>query len=337
MLAILAILLVGILVFAAGCEKKESSDTDFAIARARATGLVKVKVSEVTHSIFYAPQYVAMGLGFFADEGLEIELTNAGGADKVMTAVMSGDANIGLCGPEQTVYVFNQGQANYPVNIGQLTQCDGSFIVAREPDSEFVIDKFKGKHILGGRKGGMPVMALEYTLVQNGITPGVDCVVDTSIAFDALPGAFIGGTGDYVSLFEPTAGSLESQGYGYIVKSLGELSGKIPYTCYNARLEYISQNRETVESFMAAVKKGQDFVQGHTASEIAEAIAPYFADTSMETLASVIERYKSIDAYASSPFLTEESFDLLLDILDNAGELSARLDYADIVLTDFMQ
>jgi len=322
--ALLATMLVGALVVSAGCAGKTDVE------------MIDVAVSEVTHSLFYAPQYVALGLGYFAEEGLNVEFTNAGGADKVMTAVMSGDADIGFCGPEQTVYVYNQGQTNYPINFAQLTQCDGSFIIAREPSPDFDINELRGKHILGGRKGGMPVMALEYTLKANGIVPGVDCIVDTSIAFDALSGAFISGTGDYVSLFEPTAGKLEEEGHGYIVKSLGELSGRIPYTVYNARKEFIEANPDIIEKFVTAIKKGQEYVLTHTGFEVAEAVIDYFPDTTLESIATVVERYKSVEAYAESPFLSEESYARLLDILDSAGELTARPPYSDLVLTDFM-
>ncbi|MCL1803024.1 MAG: ABC transporter substrate-binding protein [Eubacteriaceae bacterium] len=322
--AIMACIFAAVIAFS-GCAPKPES------------GIVTIKLSEVTHSIFYAPLYAAMDLGYFEDEGLKLELTNAGGADKVMTAVMSGDADIGLAGPEQTVYVLNQGQENGPINFAQMTQCDGSFIIAREYTDSFDISDFIGKHILGGRKGGMPVMALEYTLRRHGITPGEDCDVDTSIAFDALPGAFISGVGDYVSLFEPTASKLASEGHGFIVQSLGELSGKIPYTVYNAKKDYIENNTDTVRKFVSAVKRGQEYVQSHTPEEIAKAIAPYFPDDSVDHIASIVAQYKKIDAYASSPLISKESYELLLDILDSSGELTARPPYEALVLTDFMK
>ncbi|MDR1912877.1 MAG: ABC transporter substrate-binding protein [Clostridiales bacterium] len=319
-----ALMAAVVLVMLAGCGSSAKEDA-----------LTKITLSEVTHSLFYAPQYVAMGLGYFEEFGIQLEVFNGGGADKVMTAVMSGDAEIGLCGPEQTVYVYNQGNTNYPVTFAQLTKRDGSFIVGRESDENFTVEDFRGKHIIGGRKGGMPVMCLEYSLRMNGLIPGEDVTVDTSIAFDAMSGAFISGIGDFVTAFEPLAGNMENNGQGYVLMSLGELSGDIPYTAYNARREYIKKNPEIIRNFARAVSKGQDFVWNHTAKEIATIVAPYFADTKIEDIERVIERYKSIEAYARTTALSEKDYNHLLDVLDSAGELTARPPYTDLVSLEF--
>jgi len=326
----LVLLMAALLVALPGCSAKGTP--------AKEEGaLVKITLSEVTHSLFYAPQYVAMGLGYFEEEGIELEVFNGGGADKVMTAVMSGDAEIGLCGPEQTVYVYNQGNANYPITFAQLTNKDGSFILGREYVEDFTVEDFRGKFIIGGRKGGMPVMCLEYSLKQNGLVPGVDVEVDTSIAFDAMSGAFVSGIGDFVTAFEPLAGNMEKNGQGYILMSLGELSGDIPYTTYNARREFIEEHPEVIQGFTNAIMKGQDFVWSHTGKEVAEIVAPYFADTDLEDIERVVERYKSIEAYAKTPLLKEGDFDHLLDVLDSAGELTARPPYKDLVTTQFIK
>lgn len=230
--------------------------------------LKKVTVSEVTHSVFYAPQYAAINLGFFEEEGLELELSNGAGADKVMTAVLSGSVGIGFSGPEAAIYIYNEGKEDFAQVFAQLTQRDGAFILAREPDESFRWEKLKGKHLLPGRKGGVPYMTLEYVVKQNGLIPDVDVRFDNSISFDAMAGAFSGGTGDYVALFEPVASSLEKQGIGYIVASVGEESGEIPYTAYYAKKSFIEQNEATIKSFTNAVAKGLAWVQEHTAEEV---------------------------------------------------------------------
>ena len=232
---------------------------------------VTVRLNEVTHSVFYAPQYVAMELGFFADEGLDIELTNGGGADKVMTAVVSGGADIGLAGPESCIYIHGQGKDDLPVIFAQLTKRDGSFLVGRT-DAAFTWDDLRGKTILGGRKGGVPEMTLEYVMKQNGVTPQVDAVVDTSVQFAMMAGAFIGGQGDYVTLFEPTATEVEKAGHGYILCSIGEQSGEIPYTAYFANRSYLTANAGTVQRFTNAIARAQRWVAEHTDREVAEAI-----------------------------------------------------------------
>lgn len=299
--------------------------------------LTKVTLSEVTHSVFYAPQYAAINLGFFEEEGLELELSNAGGADKVMTAVLSGSVDIGFSGPEAAIYVYNEGREDFVQVFAQLTQCDGAFILAREPDDNFTWDKLKGAHLLPGRKGGVPYMTLEYVVKQHGLVPGVDVVFDNSISFDAMAGAFTGGTGDYVALFEPVASSLEEQGVGYIVASVGAESGEIPYTAYYANKSFIEKNGDLIQKFTNAVAKGQKWVQEHSAKEVAEAIAASFPDTDVKTLTQVVENYKAIDAWASVPAMKEESFARLQTVMQEAGELEKTAPYDEIINNTFAE
>ena len=322
-LLIAPLLIITILLFSfAGCQKQE---------------LKTIKVAEVTHSIFYAPLYAAISQGFFEEEGLQLEVTNSQGADKVLTAVISGDADIGFCGPEASVYVYNQGKEDYAISFAQLTKRDGSFIVAREPDPDFTFEKLKGKHVLGGRKGGMPLMSLEWVLKENGVDPVKDMNMDTSIQFAALAGAFKGGTGDYVSLFEPTALALEKEGVGYVVASLGLASGEVPYTCFNATKSFMAENPNEIQGFTNAIYKGQLWVQEHSYTEIVEAIIEFFPDTEMDDLIAVVKRYKDQDSWNNTPILSEHSFDHLQNILDSAGELDARAPYSDLVNTSFAE
>ena len=225
-----------------------------------------VRLSEVTHSVFYAPQYVALEQGFFADEGLKIELSNGGGADKVMTAVVSGQADIGLAGPEASIYVAQQGKEDPPVIFAQLTRRDGSFLVGRS-DGPFRWENLRGSTIIGGRAGGVPEMTLEYVLRQHGLTPGEDVTVDTSVQFNMMAGAFTGGGGDYVTLFEPTATEVEQAGKGYILCSIGQESGEIPYTAYFANRSYLTANAGTVQRFTNAIARAQRWVAEHTDRE----------------------------------------------------------------------
>ncbi|QIB68775.1 ABC transporter substrate-binding protein [Aminipila butyrica] len=291
----------------------------------------QVTVCEVTHSIFYAPQYVAMNLGFFEEEGIQIELSNGQGADKVMAAVLSDNVDIGFSGPEASIYVYNEGKDDHTQVFAQLTQRDGSFLVGREKDEDFSWDKVRGKVVLPGRKGGVPYMALEYVMRQNGVDPAKDTILDNSIQFALMAGAFTSGTGDYVTLFEPTASMLEAEGKGYIVASIGQESGEIPYTAYFAKQSFIRENEDLIQRFTNAVYKGQLWVQEHSAEEIAEAVAPSFPDTDMSILTTVVERYKSIDAWSADPILREEPFDLLQEVMTQAGELTKKADYNEVV------
>lgn len=297
--------------------------------------LKKVKVAEVTHSIFYAPQYVAHALGYFEEEGLDVEIILAAGADKVTAAVLSGDVEIGFCGSEATIYVYNNGEKDYLVTFAGLTKRDGSFIVSREKYDNFTLNNLKGKTIIGGRIGGMPEMTLEWTLKEAGLDVKSDLTIDTSIAFASMSGAFIGGTGDFVSLFEPNALQIEKQGYGYVVASLGELGGVVPYTAYNARKSYIEQNPDVIKSFTKAIQKGLDYVHSHSSSEIADVIIKYFPDTSRTDLEKIIERYKNIDSWFDTTYITEDNFNHIQEIAKNAGQLDNFSPFDKLVNNDY--
>ncbi len=309
----------------------------FTLTGCKKDELKTVRLIEVTHSLFYTPQYIAITQGFFEEEGLKIELTNGKGADKCMTALLSGEADIAFMGPEASVYVYNQGRDDYAINFAQLTQKDGSFLVGREPDPDFTFDKLKGKTIIGGRKGGMPEMTLEYVLKNNGLDLEKDVNVRTDIQFDVMAGAFIGGEGDYVTLFEPIAASLEKEGKGYVVASIGEEAGYIPYTAYCTTKDYIENEAEIVQSFTNAIYKAMLWVDSHSLEEIAEALEPQFPDTDKELLIALLERYKEQDTWKPDLILTEEGLDHMMDIMELAGELDKRADYDKIVTTKFAE
>ena len=295
--------------------------------------LRKIKIAEVAHSIFYAPQYVAHSLGYFEEQGLDVEILLVPGADKVAAAVLSGDVEIGFCGSEATIYIYNQGQDDYLVNFANLTKRDGSFIVSRKKIDNFTLEDLKGKTIIGGRMGGMPEMTLEYTLKQAGIDPKSDLYIDTSIEFASMSGAFIGGTGDFVSLFEPNALQLEQQGFGYVVASLGELGGVVPYTTYNTKKSFIESNPEVIEGFNKAIQKGLDYVHNNDAKNIAEVIIDYFPDTSLSDLETIISRYKSIDSWFETTYINEEDFNHVQDIMESANQLNQRAPYDKLIYT----
>lgn len=306
-----------------------------ACAKGNKGELTTITLSEVTHSVFYAPQYVAMALGYFAEEGIAIELISGEGADKVMTAVVSGAVDIGFSGPEAAIYIYNEGKEDYAKVFAQVTQRDGSFLVAREPDPNFTWDKLKGTHLLPGRKGGVPYMALEYVVKQAGLVPGVDVNFDNSIQFAAMTGAFLGGTGDYVTVFEPTASSIEAEGKGYIVASVGASAGEIPYTAYYSLSSFIKENPGIIQGFTNAIAKAQKWVAEHSAEEIAKAVSPSFPGTDMKLLTSAIENYKKIEAYSGKPMMTEDAFNRLQMVMSEAGELSKTAPYSDIVDNSF--
>ena len=295
----------------------------------------KVRLIEVTHSIFYTPQYVAIEQGLFEEHGLSVELTNGGGADKCMAAMVSGEADVAFMGPEASVYVYLQGRNDPAINFAQLTQRDGSFIVGREKDNNFTIDKLKGHTILGGRKGGMPLMALEYVLKQNNLTPGVDVDVRTDVQFDMMAGAFASGEADYTTLFEPLASTFELQGNGYVVESVGRLAGYIPYTCYSALGSYIEKNPEIIQGFSNALYEAMVWVDEHTAIEIAEVILPQFADTDVEFLAKIVQNYKDLNAWNPDLVLGEDGYNRLIDIMKLAGEIEEGAPYDKIQTPDF--
>lgn len=288
-------------------------------------------LNEVTHSVFYAPQYVAIEMGFFAEEGIQIDLVNGGGSDKSMTAVLAGEADIGLMGPETAVYVYNQGKSDHAMIIGQLTNTDGSFLVGREKDEQFDWQKVKGKTIIGGRPGGMPLMTLLYVLKQKGIMPGADVNVRTDIQFNLMAGAFEGSDAAFVTLFEPTASLCQQAGKGFIVASVGAEGGEIPFTGYMVKKSLLTENADLYSRFIKAVAKGQQWVATHTPEEIAKAIAPQFPDADIEILTSVAKNYQTIHAWCETPVMKAEAFTRLQDIIEGAGELSARVPFEAIV------
>jgi len=296
--------------------------------------LTQITLAEVTHSIFYAPQYVAIEQGYFEEVGIDIELILTSGADKVTAAVLSKDADIGFCGSEGTIYVYNGGEKDYLKTFAQLTQKDGSFIVSRENIEDFSLEDLKGKTILGGRAGGMPEMTLEYALKQNEIDPEKDVTVDTSVEFAAMGGAFIGGQGDFVTLFEPNALELEQEGYGYVVASLGKLGGVVPYTSYSARISFIEENKELINNFTKAVQKGLDYVQNHTDEEVAKAIINQFPDTSLEDITKVVKRYRDIDAWPETTEFSEDSFNHLQDIMLDYGAIDEKVPYEELIYSE---
>ena len=298
------------------------------------TNLKKVKVAEVAHTIFYAPQYAALSKGYFKEEGLDIDLILTPGADKVTSAVLSGDVNIGFCGSEASIYVYNSGEKDYIVSFAGLTKRDGAFLVSRNKIDTFSLDDLQGNYVLGGRKCGLPEMTFEYTLKENGISLD-DLTIDTSIDFASMGGTFIGGLGDFVTLFEPSATQIENQGLGHVVAYIGEYGGAVPYTAYNAKKSYIKKNKDVIEKFTKAVNKGLDYVWNNDEKTIAKTIVEYFPDMTINELATMIKRYKDNDAWMKDTYFTEESFDHLQDIMIEAGQLEKKVPYDDLVNTTF--
>ena len=320
-----AFLLIAVLAVTSllGCSKDETS------------GVTKVVLNEVAHSIFYAPMYVAIEEGYFTEEGLDLELVTGFGADKTMTAVLSGEADIGFMGAEASIYTYNEGANDYVVNFAQLTQRAGNFLVAREPVENFKWSMLVGKNVLGGRAGGMPQMVFEYILKQNNIDPEKDLEINQNIDFGSTAAAFSEGQGDFTVEFEPHATSLEEAGKGYVIASLGEDSGYVPYTAFSAKASYIEENPEVIQKFTNALQKGMNYVQTHTPAEIAEVILPQFSETDIKTITTIVTRYHEQDTWKEDLVFEEDSFNLLQDILDSAGELSKRVPYEDLVNTKF--
>ena len=318
------VLLAGFLACAAlcGCGKETS-------------GRTPVTLYEVAHSIFYAPQYAAIELGYFQEEGIDLTLVNGAGADKVMTAMLAGDADIGFMGSEASIYTYVQGAEDYAVNFAQLTQRAGNFLVARQPDPDFTWQKLKGSRVLGGRAGGMPQMVFEYILKKNGIDPKTDLTMDQSIQFGLTAAAFTSDQSDYTVEFEPFATGLELEGNGYVVASLGTESGYVPYTAYCAKKSYMAMHPETIQKFTNALQKGMDYVNSHTAEEIAKVIQPQFAETPLENITKIVKRYQEQDTWKQDLIFEKSSFELLENILEEAGELPERVPYEDLVTTEF--
>ncbi len=290
-----------------------------------------IKLNEVTHSVFYAPLYVAIEKGYFEEEGITIELTNGGGADASMTAVLSGTANIGLMGPETVIYVYNQGKVDAPKVFGQLTQTDGAFLVSRTAEPNFEWTDLKGKEILAGRKGGVPAMTFEYVLNQLNMYDGVDFTLNYDVQFNLMTSAFLGGTADYCTVFEPTASEYQSSGQWHIVASVGEQAGEIPYTSFIALESYIKNNQDTLSSFLTAIKKAHDFMDNHTEYEVAESIVKQFPSTSIKSIETSIKSYKNINAWKKNLQASEKSFDTLQNIMKNAGELDEKVSFNNLV------
>ena len=299
--------------------------------------LKKISVNEVARSVFYAPQYVAINNGFFKKEGLEIELTTGQGADKVMTAVLAGQSDIGFAGPEASIYVYNEGKEDYAEVFAQMTKRDGSFLVSKTDTDNFSWNDLKGKTVIPGRKGGVPYMTFEYVLKQNGINPETDVNLDDSIKFDLMAGAFAGGDAEYVTLFEPTASMTEEAGKGYVVASVGEASGEIPYTAYFAKNSYIEENKDVIQGFTNAIYKGQQWVKQHSAKEIAEVIQDFFPDTDLDMLTKSIQSYMDIDAWNDTPVLKEEAFNRLQTVMKEAGELDKEAPYNKVINNEFAE
>lgn len=324
---ILMVMVVVLLVTLGGCKRNN---------------LTKIELAEVTHSIFYAPLYVAINEGYFEENGIEITLVNAGGADKVASALLSGSSEVGLAGPESTIYVYNNGQENYMVNFAQLTKRDGSFIVGRTKDENFTLESLKGKSILGGRVGGVPEMMLEYVLKQAGLTvgrdtEGYDVLVRTDIQFNAMTGAFLNGEADYTTMFEPTATMLEKEGKAYVLASVGEFADEVPFTSFYVTKSYLEKNQDIVLAFTKALYLGQKFVMNKTDKEVAESVKSFFSDSSVEDLTIVIGRYREANVWCDSPFFTEEGFELLMDIMEEAKELDKRAPFDKLVNNTFAE
>ncbi len=299
--------------------------------------LTTVKLNEVAHSIFYAPLYVAIEEGYFEKEGIDLELVTGFGADKTMTALLSGEADIGFMGPETTVYTANEGANDKVVNFAQLTQRAGNFVVAREDMPDFSWNDLKEKTVLGGRAGGMPEMVFEYVLKENGIDPSTDLTIDQSIDFGSTAAAFSGGSGDFSVEFEPGATNLEKEGAGFVVASVGVDSGYVPYTAFSAKESYIQKHPELIQSFTNALQKGMDYVNQHSSEDIADVISPQFKDTDKNTISTIVERYKSQDTWKNNLVFSEESYNLLLDILEEAGVITDRPAYKELVTTTYAE
>lgn len=309
----------------------------FSVNKEDDSTLKKVTLAEVAHTIFYAPQYVAINNGYFEEEGIDLEVVLANGADAVMSAVLSGDVDVGFSGTEATIYVYNGGEKDYIKTFAGLTKRDGTFLVSREKYDNFSLEDLKGKTVVGGRKGGMPEMTFEWALRENGIDPKTDLTIDTSVAFAAMQGAFIGGTGDFVTLFEPNALSVEQNGYGFVVAYIGQLGGEVPYTAYNARSSYIENNKDTIEAFTKAINKGLEFVKENDAETIANCIIDFFPDTSLNDLVKIVDRYKQGDAWKENVTINEEEFKHIQDIMIASDELDNYVEYDKLIFSEFFK
>lgn len=324
-----------------GCSKAETGDkttaSDSFEVSSQKTSPVKITLNEVAHSVFYAPLYVAIEKGYFKDENIDLTLVTGFGADKTMTAVISGEADIGFMGSEASVYMYSEGASDYVVNFAQLTQRAGNFLVARQDNEHFQWADLKGKTVLGGRKGGMPEMVFEYILKENGIDPEKDLTIIQNIDFGSTAPAFADGRGDFTIEFEPGATSLESEGKGHVIASLGKDSGYVPYTAFSAKKSYLKENPDVIQRFTNALQKGMDYVRSHSPSETASVIKPQFPETTLEMITTIVTRYYGKATWKSNLIFEESSFDLLQDILESAGELEKRAPYKDLITTEFAE
>ena len=324
-----------------GCSKAETGDkttaSDSFEVSSQKTSPVKITLNEVAHSVFYAPLYVAIEKGYFKDENIDLTLVTGFGADKTMTAVISGEADIGFMGSEASVYMYSEGASDYVVNFAQLTQRAGNFLVARQDNEHFQWADLKGKTVLGGRKGGMPEMVFEYILKENGIDPEKDLTIIQNTDFGSTAPAFADGRGDFTIEFEPGATSLESEGKGHVIASLGKDSGYVPYTAFSAKKSYLKENPDVIQRFTNALQKGMDYVRSHSPSETASVIKPQFPETTLEMITTIVTRYYEQDTWKSNLIFEESSFDLLQDILESAGELEKRAPYKDLITTEFAE
>lgn len=318
------LMLAGILSSFAACGKKEE-------------GLRKIVLNEVTRSVFYAPLYAAVSEGYFKNEGLELEIVTGGGSDASMTALLAGEADFALMGPETGVYVINEGKSEHPMIIGQLTKRDGSFLLGREKTDDFSWDQLKGKSVIGGRVGGMPYMTLMYVLNKNGLTPGEDVEVINNIQFNLMGGAFTGGTGDYVTLFEPTATQFQNNGSGFIVANIGLESGEVPYTAFMTSPNTIKNDPELVTKFVRAIAKAQKWIVSASDNEIAKAMQPFFPDSDIPTLEIVAKSYRETDSWMKDPVMTKDSFARLLEIIDFNGQLKSPVEFGELVDNNFAE
>lgn len=307
----------------------------FACRKDTDNSTVKITLSEVAHSIFYAPQYVSIELGYFEDESIDLNLVTGFGADKVMTALVSKEADIGFMGSESSIYVYQEGSTDYAVNFAQLTQRAGNFLVSRDNETDFKWDNLKGMTVLGGRAGGMPQMLFEYILKKNGISPVDDLTILQNVDFGSTAAAFTSGIADYTVEFEPSATLLEQRKEGYVVASLGTDSGYVPYTAYCANKSFIEKHPDVIQGFTNAIQKGLDYVNSHTSSEIAEVIAPQFPETDLDTITTIVDRYKTQDTWKGDTIFEKKSFELLKDILKQSGELGSDVPYEKLVTTDY--
>lgn len=297
----------------------------------------EMNVAEVTRSVFYTPLYAAIEKGFFEEEGLDIDLQTTWGGDKTMTSLLAGHSDIALVGAETSIYVYAQDSKDYAVNFAQLTQTDGTFLVAKDAHDSFAWEDVKDQSFLGQREGGMPQMVGEYVLKQHGIDPHTEVDLSQNIDFANIPGAFLSGDYEFVQLFEPTASMFEEEGTGQIVASFGEESGKVPYTVFMAQQSYLDEHADHIEQFTRAIYRAQKWVEETDSTEIADVVSPFFEDTDVDLLAASIDRYKEQESFAPNPIFQEDGWETLKDIMEEADELPADIPFDELVNNTFAE